>query len=1306
MGITNTQINYLIYRYLQESGFSHSSFVFKSESHLQLSEFRTENVEPGHLISLLQKGLIYLEVEKHLSSDGSKKECAAPFSLIEPHVCNYTSRKHQRDEGENSTVRRDRRIYHRDQKQRETRSREILSLHDQQILSNNMEDIEIDREPLAEIPATITRGNGSMSADIIENTTENEKIILSGHKGEVFSCLWNHEADILASGGKDGTVLLWTIPPEKNPEIGSPISCPFDIPQNGNQSSEDHQVTNMDWNADGSLLAAGYHNGTIRIWTTKGELKYESKPHTAVVFGLRWNKNQSDIKKQNLLSGSVDGTVVLWNPATNSSQQFTCHSDVVNDVEWKDSTTFTTCSKDKKIYLCTTESSKNPVIKTFVGHQEEINIIKWDAATNYLASGSDDRTAKIWSIKSTTPLHTLEHEAKVFTVKWCPIPSGSKQRILATASFTESVATARLWDAKTGQLLHTFPFNCTIFSMIFTPDGKYLVVSCIDSTVNILSVKDGTLVKTVRNAGGVYVYEVSCKMYESRYRFAASLSNGTYTINNTRNIGIIAHIDAGKTTTTERMLHYAVFKANDKKHKPQKKDVDDGDTVMDYMKQERERGITITSAAITFGWRQHRINLIDTPGHVDFTIEVERSVRVLDGSVTILDAVSGVEAQTQKVWAQADRYGIPRIAFVNKMDRVGAGFGRTVREIQRKLQTRPLVCQIPAMRTDEKGNLDFYGVVDLLDMQLLDWDKDSNGAIIQKTLITENFPDQTLYKESMKGRICLVEALSELDDQILDIFLASEEHMKVSADDIRQALRRVTLSGKAVPVFCGASLRNIGVQPLMDAIVDYLPSPLDRPAPLANLGEEGAAQITLREKDPLCALAFKVVHDQRRGAMVFIRVYSGVLDNRMSLYNTNIHQKERANKLLQMYADEVEEIPSITTGNIGAVIGLKETRTGDTLINWNDPRKSLRLPSIDIPAPVFFCAVEPISVSEEKSLEEALKNILREDPSLHVHVDPESGQTLISGMGELHLEIVKDRLLNDFKVKAEIGKMRISYRETATVEHSNFSYLYDKEVMGKRAKAHISLSISPLSEDDLGVASEGGNRIELEIIHPNFLENNDVASSSSSEKQMQTKLTMAEINSALRNGILSALYRGPILGFPLTGLRIKAHSLQLFGAESTKTAISSCASQALSQAVKSASPALLEPLMEVSVEVTEEYLGMVISDLSGVRRGHVISLETISYGDENTEQKLHQNEVYAPPDSTYNKYSEHEGSLGISKSKRIVRAHVPLSSMLGYASALRSLTAGNASFNMMVYRFGLMSEDRARNVIAEMQGGY
>ncbi|CAG8466231.1 10557_t:CDS:10 [Ambispora gerdemannii] len=528
MGITNTQINYLIYRYLQESGFSHSTFVFKSESHLPLSEFRTENVEPGHLISLIQKGLIYLEVEKHLSSDGSKKECTAPFSLIEPHVCNYTSRKHQRDEGENSIARKDRRIYHRDQKQRESRTREILSQHDQQMLSNSMEDIEIDREPLAEIPATITRGNGSMSLDSIENTTENDKITLTGHKGEVFVCLWNHETDILASGGKDGTVLLWTIPPQKNPEIGSPISCPFDteIPQNGNQQSDDHQVTNMDWNVDGTLLAAGYHNGTIRIWTTKGELKYESKPHTAVVFGLRWNKSQSDIKKQNLLSGSIDGTVGLWNPATNASQQFTLHSDVVNDVEWKDSTTFTTCSKDKKIYLCTTESNRNPVVKTFVGHQEEINVIRWDPVTNYLASGSDDRTAKIWSVKSPTPLHTLEHEAKVFTVKWCPASVGSKQpRILATASFAESGATARLWDAKTGTCLHALGFDCTIFSMTFTPDGKYLVVSCIDSTVTILSVKDGTVVKTVRNAGGVY--EVSCKMYDTRYRFAASLSNGT-----------------------------------------------------------------------------------------------------------------------------------------------------------------------------------------------------------------------------------------------------------------------------------------------------------------------------------------------------------------------------------------------------------------------------------------------------------------------------------------------------------------------------------------------------------------------------------------------------------------------------------------------------------------------------------------------------------------------------------------------------------------------------------------------------------
>ncbi|RIA95669.1 P-loop containing nucleoside triphosphate hydrolase protein [Glomus cerebriforme] len=719
---------------------------------------------------------------------------------------------------------------------------------------------------------------------------------------------------------------------------------------------------------------------------------------------------------------------------------------------------------------------------------------------------------------------------------------------------------------------------------------------------------------------------------------------------------------------------------------------------MDYMKQERERGITITSAAITFGWKNHRINLIDTPGHVDFTIEVERSIRVLDGAVTILDGVSGVEAQTQTVWAQADKYGIPRIAYVNKMDRIGAGFGRTVKEMHHKLGTRPLVCQLPIMKKDSKGNGLFFGVVDLLDMQVLDWNKDPNGSIINKIPLTEKYPISELFEEAIKGRSSLIEALSEIDDQLLEIFLMNEDPMKVSVEEIKEALRRVTLNGKAVPVFCGASFKNVGVQPLMDAVIDYLPSPLDRPAPLATLSDKNLIEIPLKEKEKLCALAFKVIHDHKRGPMIFVRVYSGKIDNRMTLFNTNTRKKERVNKLLQMYANDVEEIPSITAGNIGVILGLKETRTGDTLIQINDSRQNLKLQSIDIPSPVFFYAVEPTSVSDEKPLEEALKNILREDPSLHVHVDSDSGQTLISGMGELHLEIIKDRLLTEFKVNAEMGKMRISYRETIIVEQLEHTFLYDRELMGKKQKAQVSLIITPLSENDKGIPEEGGNRIVIDIEDKIVNLNSDQQNETNDQNSLITKLDKEEIRDSLHSGILSALYRGPILGFPITGLHIKVHSLKLFGLESTKTAISACVSQAFSEAMKNGVPVLLEPLMDVQVEVPEEHLGNVLADLTGTRRGNILGLETsgqsIDYD--------HSIEIYTPPDPTYISSDENQGAI----IKRIIKAHVPLSTLLGYSSSLRSLTGGTGSFSMRIHSFGIMSEDRAKSVINEMQGGY
>ncbi|CAG8661722.1 4169_t:CDS:1 [Racocetra fulgida] len=419
----------------------------------------------------------------------------------------------------------------------------------------------------------------------------------------------------------------------------------------------------------------------------------------------------------------------------------------------------------------------------------------------------------------------------------------------------------------------------------------------------------------------------------------------------------------------------------------------------------------------------------------------------------------------------------------------------------------------------------------------------------------------------------------------------------------------------------------------------------------------------------------------------------------MTLYNTNTCHKERVNKLLQMYANDVEEIPLIKAGNIGVIIGLKETRTGDTLIQFNDSRKSLRLQNIDIPAPVFFRVVEATGISEEKPLEEALKNILREDPSLHVYIDPDSGQTLISGMGELHLEIVKDRLLNDFKVKANLGKMRISYRETVVTEKIDHTYLHEREIMGKRVRAQISLTITPLHENDQGSSKEGGNRITLNLTKKTILLDELDQSINSQETNELVKLSIEEISNAVYTGIISGLYRGPMHGFPITGLSINVHSLRLFGAESTKIAISTCASKALTDALKGRNLVLLEPLMYVNIDVPEEYLGIVLGDLTGTRRGNVFALETSESAFDNFDHNI---EIYVPSDSTL--VSSNNDTMV--SPKRVIRAHVPLSTMLGYSSSLRSLTGGTASFDMRIHSFGIMSDDRAKAVIREMQGGF
>lgn len=742
-------------------------------------------------------------------------------------------------------------------------------------------------------------------------------------------------------------------------------------------------------------------------------------------------------------------------------------------------------------------------------------------------------------------------------------------------------------------------------------------------------------------------------------------------------------------------------------------DIDDGDTVMDYLQAERERGITINSAAITFAWANHRINLIDTPGHVDFTMEVERAVRVLDGAVTILDGVAGVEAQTETVWKQASRYNIPRIAFVNKLDRTGGAFGRTVQEVWKKLQSRPLVVQIPWYHDDNAdlpqnasgGRL--KAIVDLVEMNLLTWE-DRDGMQLTRTALTPA-DDKTYYEEAVRGRTALVETLAELDEEIVDVFFeqADGDHMQVPAQAIKDALRRVTLANKAVPVLCGAAFKNIGVQPLLDAVIDYLPSPLDRPAAIATINNNKTQLIPLKESANLCALAFKVTHDPRRGPLVYVKVYSGKLNHRMTLFNTTTKAKERVNKLLQMYAKDVEEIPMVQAGNIGVIVGLKGTRTGDTLVQSNDSKAikaNLQLDNIDIPSPAFFSAIEPHSVSDEQAVEDALVHLTREDPSLKVWTDEESGQRLISGMGELHLEIVKDRLINDFKCKTDMGKMRISYRETCQGSGAAKAE-YDKELMGKRARAKCKVELMALDQDSADDSDEHwtmdtGNRLCIQLDGSSFGDDNgnDHHHHNRSAPSSGSTLTKEDIYQAAHTGLLSGLARGAVLGFPLTKLQVKVTDMELFGPDTTTGAISACVAQGVQDAIQQASPCLLEPMMQVYTEVNEHHIGTVVSDLSGTRRGHVLGMESDASTD-NSAVEDGATQIYAPPDSVMV-----QGDVAGYVPKHVIKAEVPLSSMLGYSSALRSLTGGSGSFSMRVIGYGEMSKDRERVVVNEMQG--
>jgi len=714
---------------------------------------------------------------------------------------------------------------------------------------------------------------------------------------------------------------------------------------------------------------------------------------------------------------------------------------------------------------------------------------------------------------------------------------------------------------------------------------------------------------------------------------------------------------------------------------------------MDYLPAERARGITITSACITFPWHAHTVNLIDTPGHADFTFEVERAIRVLDGAVTILDGVAGVEAQTEKVWRQADRYNIPRIIFVNKLDRMGAGLGRTVKEIGVKLNGWPAVVQIPIYETDEASEELFKGVVDVVENRVFRWGKTGgdgrNVEVYDYSWLQEKMPK--LYQEALKARVALVELLSEFDDNVVEIYLQLGDHHLIPAPEIKKALRRLTLDGKGrvIPVFCGASFRNIGVQPLLDGVVDYLPSPKDRP-PVAVSYYEGKETALLDVSDnKICALAFKVIHDPKRGMMVFVRVYSGMFPIRSSgagsdnlhigtltrtsqLLNTNLQTKERAQRLLRMYADDAVDIPSIPAGHIGVVLGLKHARTGDTLISEptgpkHSPHQqhSKKLPSpalrkeatlqlrpITVPPPVFFASLEPNTLSEQKHLEEVLQILLREDPSLHISVDSDSGQTLLSGMGELHLEIARDRLVNDLKAKADMGRINIGYRETVTGPLGpEVRKLYGREIAGKKLAAAISAAVGSVENFNADYNTAGSryneiipldseNTLTITVLQrvplpepgeEGLLHNLPPQPCAPGGEDLHLPQHLQPYATTLRptllSGALAALSRGPFLGFPLHSTHVHLTlnpNTDIFSAsESTTLAMTSATRLAITTALKTAfgdtnrgggnggdgKVQLMEPVMNVAISVPESDLGTIVSDISGARGGNVYSLD-------------------------------------------------------------------------------------------------
>jgi elongation factor G len=628
-----------------------------------------------------------------------------------------------------------------------------------------------------------------------------------------------------------------------------------------------------------------------------------------------------------------------------------------------------------------------------------------------------------------------------------------------------------------------------------------------------------------------------------------------------RNIGIMAHIDAGKTTTTERILFYTgiTYKIGE---------VHEGAAVMDWMEQEQERGITITSAATTCEWDGHTINIIDTPGHVDFTVEVERSLRVLDGAVAVFDGVAGVEPQSETVWRQADRYGVPRICFINKLDRVGAEFHRCVDMLVSRLNATPLVVQLPI-----GAEADFKGVIDLIAMKALVWSDDTAKGEMYETL---DIPD-THTEAARTWRDRLIETLAEGDDEIMEMYLEGQEPTE---DQIIAGIRRATIAGNLTPVVCGTAFKNKGVQPMLDAVVRYLPSPLDIGSVQGHAvgNEDEVVEREPKNDAPLAALAFKIMSDPHLGKLTYIRVYSGTLTAGTQVLNSTKGNKERIGKIYQMHANKREEIEKVTAGHIVAVMGLKNTTTGDTLCG---PEAPVILESMTFPAPVISVAIEPKSKGDQEKLGTAIQRLAEEDPTFQVRTDEDTGQTIIAGMGELHLEVLVDRMRREFKVEANVGKPQVAYRETIRKAVEKMDYTHKKQTGGSGQFAKVQISIEPTGGGDGGYEFENkvtGGRIPKEYIP------------------------------SVDAGCQEAMEFGVLAGYPMVDCKVTLLDGAYHEVDSSELAFKIAGSMAFKEAARKADPVLLEPMMAVEVRTPEDYMGDVIGDLNS-RRGHIQAME-------------------------------------------------------------------------------------------------